>query len=77
MDYNIINDYLSKGEKFNLTGDANYPIYIYEFSDEELNKEYNNIYTTEKLHWKEEWEFIFNHAIIERRKRKINKILKR
>lgn len=77
MYYNVINDYLSKGENFNLSGDDKYPIYLYEYSDESLIAEYNYLLEMEKLHWKEEWIFIFNDAILKRRKKKIDKILKR
>lgn len=77
MEYDIVKFYLEYGENFNLTGEMEHPCYIYELSDEQLKIEYDNICSTEKLHWKDEWEFIFKHAIIERRKRKINKILKR
>lgn len=76
MGYDIIKDYLEHGDNFNLTGEERDPFYIYEISDDDLIREYDIICTTEKLHWKEEWEFIFRHEIIKRRKRKINKILK-
>ena len=75
MDYNIVEDYLKCGEKFNCTGDEKYPFLICEFSDEDLIREYNTILSQEKLHWREEWLFIFNHAIMNRRKRKIEKII--
>lgn len=54
MDYNIVEDYLKYGEKFNCTGDEKYPFLICEFTDEDLIREYNTILSQEKLHWREE-----------------------
>ena len=70
----IIKEYKLKGEDFNVTSSDDDAIYIKDFTDEQLLSEYNNICSTEKLHWWEEWVFIFGDAILKRRIKKINKI---
>ena len=72
--YNLIEEYKKYGEDFNLTGDDKHPIFIRDYSDSELLKEIESINEHTKLHWKEEWLFVFRDAYLKRRKEKLEKL---
>lgn len=70
----IIEEYKNSGELFNITGDSSDPIYLKDLSDNEISKIYDDLKSNNKLHWKEEWLFIFGDIILKRRINKINKL---
>ena len=72
--YNLIEEYKKYGENFNLTGDDSHPIWIKDYTDAELLREIEVLCEHTKLHWKEEWLFIFRHAYSNRRKEKLKKL---
>lgn len=73
-EYNLIEEYKKHGEDFNLTGSEKQAIYIKDCSDDFLKKQYDSCLNEPKLHWREQWMFIFKDAYQKRRKLKLHKI---